>query len=141
MITNKVRKIMSEATNRFAKTEEVNPNEITIVIHTKNEGLLPEYYYLINNKPKMEDGEIIDLDFKKDILGKKIDIMNVEGLAAQFLSQRFDFFNKLYEEMDVFDMDLMIKPKDQQASEFFVLLFNKKKFVKQYTLDEIFEIG
>ena len=143
MITGQVRKIMASATKRLAETENVDPSEITIVIHTKSEERFPEYYYLIKNTPKMDGDKPRALQFKQDLLGKKIDMINMEGMAAQFLSARFQFFERLHEEegFKAEDMDLLIKPKSNEVQDFNILFCHRRKFVKNYTLDDIFDIG
>lgn len=143
MISAAVRKIMTGAVLRLANEEKIEPSRLSIVIFTRNEELIPEYYYTVDDTPKVENGEIVLLRFKQDILGKKIDMMQQEALAAQFLSSKFAYFANAHEEdgFSVFNMDLLIKPKTNGAEDFNVLLCHDKKFVKNYTLEDIFEIG
>lgn len=144
MIEAMVRKMMRDAILRFAKKEGVEPNEISVVIHTKNEHCLPQYYYMVNNVPKKgEDGEVVELNFRKDILNALMDLLDKESKAAYFLSEKFKLFEKIYEDdgLKASNIYLILKPQNSEASDFDVLMFNKNKFVDKFTLLEIFEIG
>lgn len=140
MFEAKVRRIMSDATARFAKNEGVKPNEISIIIHTKNEHCLPQYYYLINRVPKKdENGNILELKFKRDIFNKSFDPIGTEGIVANFLSGKFKLNEELYKDQGVTAQSLyfMLHPKDENGSDFNVFLLHDKKLLKQLSLEEI----
>jgi hypothetical protein len=140
MIEGRVRTIMSEATDRFAKKEGVKPNEISIVIHTKNEHCIPQYYYMVKNSPKRDaDNNILELKFKRDILNKVFDPLGTEGLASQFLSNKFKYYEELYSDQQVKAQGIyfMLHPKDEKASDFDVFLLHQKSLLKKISLEEI----
>lgn len=133
---------MSESSIRFAKRENVNPTEITIVIHTKTTDYLPQYFYKVNGKPKKnEKGEIAMLDFCLDFLDSTMDFLNKEGTAAVFLSDKFKAYEMFYEDKNYLATDLYIaiKPKTDQVEDFDVALYHKSDGVKRLSLAEIFE--
>lgn len=140
MFEARVRAIMSDATERFAKNEGVKPNEISIIIHTKNEHYLPQYYYLVNKVPKKdESGNILELRFKRDILNKSFDPIGTEGIVANFLSGKFKLYEELHKEQGVSAQSLyfMLHPKNEQGNDFNVFLLHDKKLLKQLSLEEI----
>lgn len=140
MFEGRIRSVMSDATTRFAKNEGVSANSISIIIHTKNEHCLPQYYYLVNKVPKKdEDGKILELKFKRDILNKSFDPIGTEGIVANFLSNKFKMNEELYKDQGVSAQSLyfMLHPKDDTASDFNVFLLHDKKLLKQISLEEI----
>lgn len=140
MIEGKVRGIMSQATHRFAQKEGVQPKEISIVIHTKNVECIPQYYYMVNNKPKRdENNNIVELKFKKDILNKSFDPIGTEGLVAHFLSNKFKAYEELFADQGVRSNNLyfMIHPNSDMADDFDVFLLHQKSLLKKLTLGEI----
>lgn len=139
MITKQVEKVMRGALKNFAKENSVSCNNVQIMIHTKNEELMPEYFYLVEGKPKTnEDGSVIDLDFNKDILRTKFDFMNREALTAMFMKK---YFNQTSNEHSIEPNNIyfMISSKDEKADELYVLLFNSNERVKELSLKEMFE--
>lgn len=140
MIEAKVRGIMSKAVDRFAQKEGVKLNEISIVIHTKNEDYIPQYYYMVKMVPKKdENNKVLELRFKKDILNKSFDPINTEAIAGQFLSNKFKFYEELYQDKGVKAENIyfMLHPKDEQASDFDVFLLHQKNLLQKLSLGEI----
>lgn len=140
MFESKIRTVMAGAVQRFAKNEQVSPKEISIVIHTKNEEYLPEYYYLVKNVPKKDEhANVLELKFKRDILNKSFDPIGTEGIVAHFLSNKFKMYEELYEEQNISAKALyfIIYPNSENADDFDVFLFHNKNLLKKLTLSEI----
>lgn len=140
MFESKIRTVMTGAVQRFAKNEQVSPKEISIVIHTKNDDFLPEYYYLVKNIPKRnEEGDILELKFKRDILNKSFDPIGTEGIVAHFLSNKFKMYEELYSDQkhSAKNMYFLIHPKTDSADDFDVFLFCNKNHLKTMSLQEI----
>ena len=89
MVKGIVKKTMYTALNRFAEIEQETAQNIQLFIHTKNEQLLPEYFYAIKGVVKQQDGKTLQLSFVKDILGKKMDLTGKEAMSNQFLMTYF----------------------------------------------------
>jgi len=102
MVREQVEKTMKKALNKYAEKEGTDPSNIAFFIHTKpNEAdptLAPKYFYSVNGQTVMgEDGKLLDLRFTQDILGKKFDLLGMEAMAEQFLSQ---YFKRISKEVD-----------------------------------------
>mgnify|MGYP001568535998 CR=1 FL=1 len=135
MSVQKVKELLTPAILRFAKTEQVEPTEINLFIHSP-EPYNPSYFYRVKSTKKTEK-----LNFRKDILFKKIDMFNVTGTVAVFLAEKFKFYEMSYEEKGylVEDIYFLIRPKDNEVQDFLVAIYHKADFVEQITLESIFE--
>lgn len=141
MIEGMVRKIMADATERFAKNEGVEPKEISIVIHTKNEEYVPQYYYMVKNAPKKnEDGSLKELRFKQDILNTHFDMLNREHLAGQFISKKFSFYEQAYSEKGVTAKNLYFVIHQKPDKDFDVFLLHQRSLLKKITMGELLEM-
>lgn len=139
MITKQVEKVMRGALKSFSKKNDVKCNNIQVMIHTKNEEMFPEYFYLVDGAPKKDDnGEVKVLSFNKDILGTKLDFLNREAITATFLQKYFKETSAKHE-IEPKSIYFMISSKDEEAKELYVLLFNESKQVKSLSLKEMFE--
>jgi len=139
MIANQVEKIMRSAIKRFSKNENVKCSDVQIMIHTKNEDLNAEYFYMVNYIPNADEkGDVILLDFNKDILNTKMDFLQREHLANSFLKT---YFKEISEEhkIEYNNIYFMIHSKDENANDVGVVLFNTDKIVKTITLSEMFD--
>ncbi len=137
MVKGIVKKTMYTALNRFAEIEQETAQNIQLFIHTKNEQLLPEYFYAIKGVVKQQDGKTLQLSFVKDILGKKMDLTGKEAMSNQFLMTYFKTVaqeekespNKLY---------IMITAKKNEEKELNLGLYVENRLIRPLTLDEIF---
>ena len=89
MVKGIVEKTMFSALKRFAEKEEESAKDIQLFIHTKNEEMLPEYFYAVKGKVVQDGDNALKLSFVKDILGRKMDLTGKEALSNQFLSNYF----------------------------------------------------
>jgi hypothetical protein len=141
MIEGMVRKIMAEAIERFAKNEGVEPKDISIVIHTKNDEHVPQYYYMVKNVPKKnEDGSLNELGFKKDILNVSFDMLNREQLAGQFISKKFSLYEQVYSEQGVTAKNMYFVIHQNQDKDFNVFVSHQKTLLKKITIGELLEL-
>tara|TARA_B100000475_G_C14910994_1_gene278931 strand:+ start:250 stop:669 length:420 start_codon:yes stop_codon:yes gene_type:complete len=137
MIVSAIRKTMKTALKNFAALEEKNPKSIEVVIHTKTDEYVPEYFYMVDNQPKLnEAGEIKAITFT-EMLGKKFDLMNREFLAAQFLPNWFKITSE-EEKLEAKNMYIRIGTHSDDLSELSIELSNNGQKVKDLKLEDIF---
>lgn len=138
MVTQQIEKTMKKALLRFSEKEEVKANDIQVAIHTKNDEFTPEYFYLIKMSPKMDEhGEVLSLDFNRDILNVKMDLLQREMLASQFLKNYFKNVGEM-EKVNPKAIYLMITSKDESAKELIVGLYHNATELRQLSLGEVF---
>ena len=138
MVTQQIEKTMKKALVRFSEKEETKVSEIQMMIHTKNEELTPEYFYLVKGVPKAnEDGSIMDLDFNNDILNVKMDLLQREMLASQFLKNYFKNVGEM-EKASPQEIYLMITSKDESAKKLTIGLYHNANEIRQLSLGEVF---
>lgn len=139
MITNQVTKVMRGALKRFSKEKGVKCNNIQVIIHTKNEELNAEYFYLLDGVPVTdESGEAKALDFNKDILGTKMDFLNRAALTNMFLQKYFAETSQTHN-IETKDIYFMVSCRDEDAEDIFVILFNGDVKIKELTLKQMFD--
>jgi len=139
----KIKDLIGNAIIRFSEKEGVRPIEISLAIHTKNEDCLPQYYYMVGKSSKKDkNGDTLDLDFVSDIMGKKFDFLNYSGNVAFFIQQKFKFFESFYTEQQFLAkrLYLFIRPTNDEAKDFIVLLYHNTEKVKTFTIEELFEM-
>jgi len=90
MIAGKIEKIMKSAIKRFAEREGVEAKTIALMIHTKTEDHAPLYFYTLSGKPKKdENGDLANLRFVEDVMGKRLDALGYQGHAHMFFTSYF----------------------------------------------------
>tara|TARA_Y100001972_G_C7474660_1_gene241498 strand:+ start:16 stop:435 length:420 start_codon:yes stop_codon:yes gene_type:complete len=137
MVVSAIRKTMKSALKNFAEKENTNPKSIEVVIHTKSKEYAPEYFYMVNNVPKLqEDGQIKSVTFT-EMLGKKFDLMNREFLAAQFLPTFFKATSE-EEKLEPKNMYIRIGTHSDDLSELSIELSDNGSKVKNLKLEDIF---
>ena len=138
MVTQQIEKTMRKALVRFSELEDVKANEIQMMIHTKNDELLPEYFYLVNFNPKLdENGQTKELDFNNDILNIKMDLLSRGAMASQFLKNYFKNIAEM-EKAKPNEIYLMITSADDEAKELVVGLYNNATELRKLSLGEVF---
>ena len=142
MIKEKVEDMMKTALNKFAQQENVTPNNIAFFIHTKptqeDPELTPKYFYTKNNDVVLdEQGKTKELDFKKDILGKRIDFLGISEMTSNFLKNYIKSECKT-NNIHPTKIYLRISSTDEQLSKVNVIMFNGTEQVKTLTLEEVF---
>ena len=138
MIEGIVKKIITKALTSFAEEEKVEPQDIAFILHTKNEEFTPEYMYTVKGQTKKgEDGEAIALDFTKDILRKKVDMMQKSVHVSNFMSNYFSSACKAHEiERD--NIYIVLGTPDNEISAVLGMMYNGGEAVKSLTLSELF---
>jgi hypothetical protein len=137
MVKGIVEKTMFSALKRFAEKEEESAKNIQLFIHTKNEELLPEYFYAVKGKVVQEEGETLKLSFLKDILGRKMDLTGKEALSNQFLSNYFKTVSKEINESPK-KLYIMITAKSEQDRDLHLGLYVNNNLLRGLELGEIF---
>ena len=138
MVTQQIEKTMKKALLRFSEKEVVGVKDIQIAIHTKTDEFIPEYFYLVNMSPKTDDnGDVIKLDFNGDILNVKMDLLQREMLAQQFLKNYFNTVGEM-EKVSPKEIYLMITSKDESAKELTIGLYHNATELRQLSLGEVF---
>ena len=139
-IQNQMKKLMVTTIGNFAQDDGVKPDEIDLMIHTKNPEFLPEFFYLVRGKPKRtEDGEIKQLVFLTDILRKKFDALNKEHYMNVFMQFRLQVFNKAFD-IEQQRIYVKISLKNENKSDVNIDLYEDQKFIKRFTVKEVFEM-
>jgi|19_taG_2_1085344.scaffolds.fasta_scaffold55005_2 hypothetical protein len=137
MIRGKIENIMRTALVKFSNEEKESVNDIKIVIHTKHEEYIPEYFYLVKGVPKKdENGKTKAITFNQ-ILDKKFDLLNKEMIAAQYLKNWFKNVGKDVEASPK-ELYVMIGADDEEAKKLYFALFKNGEPLKELKLDEIF---
>lgn len=141
MVRDQVEKTMRKALLSFAGKEQRPANDISLFIHTKPTedapALSPKYFYAVEGKPVTEEGKLKDLDFTKDILGKKIDMLGQSYLASQFLTGYFEKTCKKHE-VEPNELYVRIDSKDSEAKALKIALYKNAEVLKKIKLEEIF---
>ena len=137
MIKDHVENVMKKALLRFADKEDAKANDISFYIHTKSNDLKPLYFYSAKGVIALENGEIKELRFTRDFLGKKIDLLGISFLADNFLTK---YFAKISEEhnKDPKSMYVMITSADSECENLIIAIYHEQEELKQIKLDEIF---
>lgn len=138
MISGKVKKLMKSTLVRLAQRESDEAHNIGIFIHTKQQDLSPQYFYTVGGQVKKNDkDEVIELDFKRDILATKIDMIGQEAISANFLR---NYFKTLSEEIEKnpHELYIAIGTSDSEASDLVMGLYENSEQVKPLTLEEVF---
>lgn len=147
MVKGQVTKIMTKALQRFAKKHNTTSDKICIFIRMKQneEGELePSYCKTVNGKwVKDDSGNTKDLDFNRDILDLKFDLLGRSALTAHFLS---GYFKDISEKMNINkdEIFILIGSVDDSVSKLRLSLWKNDKEAKTFTqlkpitLDDLF---
>lgn len=132
---------MKKALKSFAEEKNVTPNEVDIFIHTKptkeQPTLEPKYFYTVKGNTVKDENGVKELDFVRDILGKKIDLLGMGVISAQFLG---NYFKSISEEHSVDPRLLYIRitSSDKNAENLLIALYKKTEVLKRLKLEEVF---
>ena len=117
----------------------MQPNRVIVYIHTKDESRTPKYFYAVDGVPVREGEKIKDLDFNKDILGVKFDLMNTEVIAESFLTA---YFKKLERELKIEAKNIYIGittlEQGHKFKEIKAAVFEGSKLVKNIEIADLF---
>lgn len=141
MVSEQVAKAMKKALKKFAETHSTTPNNIAFFIHTKpseaDPTLTPKYFYSLNGETVTENGQLKNLRFTQDILGKKFDLLGMEQIAAQFLGNYFKNTCEVHE-INPKSLYIMITSSDNEAKELRLAAYNNSEVLKELNLTEVF---
>jgi hypothetical protein len=137
MVTNIVKEKMLNAITHLAKINKVNTENVQLMIHTKNEDLIPQFFYLLNGKPKTtEEGTTEQLDLKTQVLMMKFDPLNYVGITHVFFQK---YFTQKQHELKTEAKNIYIAiGTNNEAKEVQLKIYNQSTFVANVTLQEVF---
>ena len=127
MVQQITNKIMLGGIKTYAEKLEKKQDEIQIRISHGEQGAL-KYEICVNWQPK----EVITF---KNILNKKIDILNYEGLATPFLINSLNLYEKEHD-VENEHISIFIFTRNKKVS---LAAFNKNKNIKLTSLEAHFE--
>jgi len=133
----KIKNTMTKALVNFGKLASVETEKVAIWIFPNEDNSRLIYKKTISGVfEKNEDGTIKKIDFTKDILGKKFDLLQTNLIVAHYVT---DFFNKVSkkETLELEKLSIMIGCKDSEAEVLKIGLFENLKFVRALSLDEV----
>ena len=133
----KVDKIKSETVFRLAQRHGVEADDIIIFIGNKNNKI--EYIYSVKKLfHKDENGNLVKLNFAKDVLGKKFDAFGVGMLVGSRVKDFFQKESSNNQDLKQEDLCIYIKSIDKDAKHLGTALFsNYSKLIRKITLDEV----
>lgn len=137
MIKEKVEGIIKKAFERFSKNAGVTCKEISIGILPDSD-LSPRYFKIVKNSfEKDENGNKIELNFNKDILDKKFDLLGTEHLVGFSLKGSIKTYIDEYK-IDKNRLMLRIYTHDEDAKSLNIAIYNGNESVKTMTSSEFF---
>tara|TARA_R110000824_G_scaffold139685_16_gene305019 strand:+ start:1014 stop:1436 length:423 start_codon:yes stop_codon:yes gene_type:complete len=137
MVQNIVEKTMKKAILKYSALEDTNATSIQMMIHTKNEELVPEYFYLVDGIPKRnEKGETKSLTFI-EILDKKFDLLNKELIAATWLTS---WFKTISDDIECKPSEIYINisAENDKIENIKIKLYKNSTGIREVSLKEIF---
>ena len=138
MVKGQVKKIMKSALVRFAKENNVETEKVAIFIHTKSDDCEPLYFKTVSGiTDKDDNGNTKSLDFNRDILNVKFDLMQRAYLTANFMKGYISSVAEV-EEINAKEIYILIGSKNTDASELKFVLYHKSKALRGLTLEDIF---
>lgn len=137
MVTNIVKEKMLNAITHLAKINEVDTENVQLMIHTKNKDLIPQFFYLLNSKPKLnEQGQLEELDLKTQVLMMRFDPLSYVGITHTFFQK---YFMQKQHELKTESKNIYIAiGTNNEAKEVQLKIYNQNTFVANVTLQEVF---
>jgi hypothetical protein len=148
MISKQVKRIMLQAMDALAKKKEVERAEIQLMVHARgNCNLNPnqigiKYFHCTRGiSQRDESGEIVYLDFIKDVL-MEADLQNFSKLAADFFRKKLTFEAKA-NDIDIKNIEIAFVwrfVKELEKEELVIHLINNetRRPIKITTLESVF---
>jgi hypothetical protein len=139
MVKGQVKKIMKSALVRFAKENNVETEKVAIFIHTKTDDCEPLYFKTVSGITEKDSvtGATKSLDFNRDILNVKFDLMQRAYLTANFMKGYISSVAEV-EDINAKEIYILIGSKNTDASELKFVLYHKSKALRGLTLEDIF---
>lgn len=138
MVKGQVKKIMKSALVRFAKENNVETEKVAIFIHTKSDDCEPLYFKTVSGVTDKDDkGNTKGLDFNRDILNVKFDLMQRAYLTANFMKGYIASVAEV-ENINAKEIYILIGSKNSDASELRFVLYHSSKALRPLTLEDIF---
>lgn len=129
-IINMTKTTIQNGLLNFAKELGSSPKDVQLVISAKDTDGLPKYSVLSKYK------HVKEVTFKQ-ILNKKIDMLNREAVAEPFLQKALQNISK-QSNIDLMKLKVMIISTDQKADNLKYFIYDDFKLVKEITIEHIF---
>lgn len=127
MIDSIIQNTMRKAIHRFAENSNSRPQEHQILIAFDTEKQMPKYKHLVAN------GATHDIDFNKDILNVRFDMLQREEIVSSFITKKFFVFAKEFNESPE-RIFVILKVQEQDEDEIDLLLFKGSEFKRKIDL-------
>jgi len=124
--------------DRLSKEHKVEKEDISIVIGSKVNGreITPYYFYAKNGVPVSNENGLVTLDFVRDILGKKIDMLGYGAITDNFLKT---YFRTIGQEYETEPNHVFLFLSDLGEKEITVGLFKSSELIRTMKLSDVFE--
>lgn len=137
MIVGRVKGIMTDCLLRLAKNADVDTKSVSIGIRTTEEDFSPSYFYTVNGQPVMneETKEFKELDFNKDILGVKFDLLGQKYLTANYIKNLIKSVVEV-EKIPSKELFYLIRFVDSGSKVLTVGMYQKGKFLRSMSIND-----
>jgi len=137
MIVGKVKGIMTNCLLRLATQENVDPKSVSIGIRTVEDDFTPSYFYTVNGQPVMneETKDLKELEFNKDILGVKFDLLGQKYLTANYIKTLIKSVVEV-ENIPAKQLFYLISFVDSGAKVLTVGMYQKGRFLRSMSIND-----
>jgi hypothetical protein len=137
MIVGKVKGIMTNCLIRLASNEKKHETSVSIGIRTTEEDFTPSYFYTVNGQPVMneEKTEFKELDFNRDILGVKFDLLGQKYLTANYIKNLIKSVVEV-EKIPSKELFYLIRFIDSDSKVLTVGMYQKGKFLRSMSIND-----
>jgi hypothetical protein len=137
MIVGKVKGIMTNCLIRLASNEQKHETSVSIGIRTTEEDFTPSYFYTVNGQPVMneEKTEFKELDFNRDILGVKFDLLGQKYLTANYIKNLIKSVVEV-EKIPSKELFYLIRFIDSDSKVLTVGMYQKGKFLRSMSIND-----
>lgn len=137
MIVGKVKGIMTNCLIRLASNEKKHETSVSIGIRTTEEDFTPSYFYTVNGQPVMNEDktEFKELDFNRDILGVKFDLLGQKYLTANYIKNLIKSVVEV-EKIPSKELFYLIRFIDSDSKVLTVGMYQKGKFLRSMSIND-----
>lgn len=128
---------MTNCLIRLASNEQKHETSVSIGIRTTEEDFTPSYFYTVNGQPVMneEKTEFKELDFNRDILGVKFDLLGQKYLTANYIKNLIKSVVEV-EKIPSKELFYLIRFIDSDSKVLTVGMYQKGKFLRSMSIND-----
>ncbi len=128
---------MTNCLIRLASNEKKHETSVSIGIRTTEEDFTPSYFYTVNGQPVMneEKTEFKELDFNRDILGVKFDLLGQKYLTANYIKNLIKSVVEV-EKIPSKELFYLIRFIDSDSKVLTVGMYQKGKFLRSMSIND-----